>query len=550
MRQSVKIKPSTAIATLSGCGLAAAWYYLSHTILSGAPAQVIPVLGAIALAGTVPTVLMNNAAARRYYDSRFSMSQRLDAFDKHACINIVDDAGNLTEVNDKLLELTGYERADLIGQPVTLLYNDLDSEVATNIRENLHRGKSWEGKTPLRRKDGREIFTQSTIMSLFDSAGNWAGSISVRTDVSRTNELIAERHTAQTLYELRDDIWIIDSDLDTISYLNRTAESRFDTCREGYRNRGVGDLDQSGNTSEILAACRALVADGKSAIRFETVLMGAPVDVSIKFLTGEEGSGRYLIVISDISERVEQEKQRSAFVSTVSHELRSPLTSIKGAMGLLLSKSAGELPAKATSLLEIAHRNADRLILIINDILDLDKLTDGEMDIEIADVDLSELIKEADQANAMLQQRFGVQVELTGTDDTFPFSTDPNRFLQVLTNLLSNAYKFSKPGGTIWIDVKDEGARVQVSVTDEGEGIPQDEQHKIFSRFSDMTNSDRALKGGTGLGLNICKAIVENMGGTIGFESTEGEGTKFFFCLPKVPVSSSGPNAIVAKRSA
>jgi PAS domain S-box-containing protein len=518
--------------------------------LSGAPAQVIPVLGAIVLAGTVPTVIMNRTVARRFHGSRFSMSQRLDAFDKHACINVVDDAGNLTDVNEKLLELTGYERADLIGQPVTMLYDDLDSQVAADIRGNLRSGKSWEGETRLRRKDGREIFTQSTIMPLFDSAGNWEGSISVRTDVSRTNELIAERLTAQTLYELRDDIWIIDSETETFSYLNRTAEGRFNTAREDYQNRGVSDLDPSGDTAEVLAACRTLVADGKSIIRFETVLMGAPVDVSIKFLTGTESNGRYLILVSDISERVEQEKRKSAFISTVSHELRSPLTSIKGAMGLLLSKSAGEIPDKATALLEIAHRNADRLILIINDILDLDKMADGEMDIEIKGVDLSELIKEADQASAMLQQRFGVQVELTGTDNAFPFNTDPNRFLQVLTNLLSNAYKFSKPGGTIYVDVKDEGARVWVSVTDEGQGIPKDEQHKIFSRFSDMTNSDRALKGGTGLGLNICKAIVENMGGTIGFESVEGKGTRFFFCLPKVSAEPSSTIARDTKRCA
>ncbi|MCX7566484.1 PAS domain-containing sensor histidine kinase [Sulfitobacter sp. F26169L] len=541
---------STALAITCGCGVATGWYSLTQLALSGGPAQVIPIFGAIVLAGTVPTVIIKKTVESRFRDFRHSMSQRLDAFDKHACINIVDETGNLTEVNEKLLELTGYDRTDLIGQPVTLLYNDLDSKIAFDIRENLHSGKSWKGETPLRRKDGREIFTESTIMPLFDPAGNWSGSISVRTDISSTNELVAERHTAQTLYELRDDIWIIDSGMETVSYLNRTAENRFNTCRKDYPKRSVSDLDPSGDTAEVLASCRALVADGKTTSRFETVLMGAPVDVSIKFLTGAENSGRYLILISDISERVEQEKQKSAFISTVSHELRSPLTSIKGAMGLLLSNSAGDLPDRAISLLEIAHRNADRLILIINDILDLDKLADGEMDIEIKEVDLSELIREADQASAVLQQRFGVQIELTGTESAFPFNTDPNRFLQVMTNLLSNAYKFSKPGGTIFVDVRDEGELVRVSVTDEGQGIPLDEQHKIFSRFSDMTNSDRALKGGTGLGLNICKAIVENMGGTIGFESAEGKGARFFFCLPKVQSAPSSIKTLDVKRCA
>ncbi|MEP4068949.1 ATP-binding protein, partial [Sulfitobacter sp.] len=132
-----------------------------------------------------------------------------------------------------------------------------------------------------------------------------------------------------------------------------------------------------------------------------------------------------------------------------------------------------------------------------------------------------------------LQQRFGMTVEMSGVDAPIPFYTDPNRFIQILTNLLSNAYKFSAPNSKILIEVKDAGGQMRISVTDEGQGIPAAEQHKIFTRFSDMTNSDRALKGGTGLGLNICKAIVETMGGTIGFDTQEGVGSTFYFYLPK-----------------
>lgn len=548
--KTLSLRDSTAVAIFGGCGLATAWYALSHSILSGTAGTVIPALGAIAIAGVVPSLVTRKAVERRNRDTRFSMAQQLEAFEKHACLNIVDDTDKLTEVNEKLLELTGYDREDLIGKPVTYLYDAIDSKLASKIRGNLRSGKSWEGQTPLRHKHGHVVVTQSTIMPLFNSAGNWAGSISVRTDVSRINELIAERHTAQTLYELRDDIWIIESETETFSYLNRTAESRFNTNSDGYRSQSISELNHSKETAEVLTACRELKASKKTATQFETVFMETPVDVSIKFLPGTDDAGRYLILVTDISERIAQEKQKTAFISTVSHELRSPLTSIKGAMGLLLSKSAGELPDKAVSLLEIAHRNADRLILIINDILDLDKISNGEMDVELKAVDLSELIKEASNANAMLQQRFGVQVEMIGMDANVPFNTDPNRFIQVLTNLLSNAYKFSAPNSTIHIEVKDEDAHVRVSVKDEGQGIPQHEQQKVFSRFSDMTNSDRALKGGTGLGLSICKAIVENLGGTIGFESSEGVGTTFYFCLPKVPLQGTKVIEDLDKRTA
>jgi signal transduction histidine kinase len=188
--------------------------------------------------------------------------------------------------------------------------------------------------------------------------------------------------------------------------------------------------------------------------------------------------------------------------------------------------------------------------LIINDILDLDKIANGQMEFDIKDVDLAELVLEADQANAMLQQRFGVKVDLIGTQQPVRFHTDPNRFLQVLTNLLTNAYKFSKPNSRILIEVQDEADHVRVSVQDEGPGIPPDDQHKIFDRFVDMANSDRSAKGGTGLGLSICKAIVENLGGTIGFECENGVGTTFYFNLPKVLPIDLGVNVTDDKLSA
>jgi signal transduction histidine kinase len=238
-------------------------------------------------------------------------------------------------------------------------------------------------------------------------------------------------------------------------------------------------------------------------------------------------------MLNDISARQIEERKKSEFISTVSHELRSPLTSIKGSMGLLLSKAAGDIPDKALSLLEIAHRNADRLVLIINDILDLEKIAAGRMEFEIKDVDLSELVEETRRANAMLHQRFDLEIKVNGTDKPRVVRTDPNRIIQVLTNFLSNASKFSAANSKIEIMVEDLEDDIRISVRDEGAGIPKKDQHKIFERFADLGNSDRVGKGGTGLGLSICKAIIEGLGGSIGFNSKEGVGTTFFFALPK-----------------
>lgn len=533
---SVNLKSDTAILAALGCGLAAGWYGATSILLPGVAGGIVPVAGAIAIAGFLPVIFQTRKSGQETNSapgSRISMLKQLRALDTHAGINIVDSDSILTEVNDHLLELTGYSREELIGQHVKMLYDEAAQPLAEVIRSNLERGCTWQGETQLRRKDGGMLVTQATIIPLYDNDGNWTGSISARTDVTETSTLLAERHSAQTLNELRDDIWIIDAQTEKFSYLNGSAKTRLELLDEDYRNKSLAEFERSDEIEAVLQACRTLHENGEVMTQFESELVGTPMYVSIKFLPGPRGAGRYLIVFNDISYRLEQEQRKSAFISTVSHELRSPLTSIKGAMGLLLSRSAGDLPDKALALLEIAHRNADRLILIINDILDLDKISNGQMDFEIQEVDLVELLKEADSANAMLQQRFGVEVTMSGADEPVIISTDPNRFIQVLTNLMSNAYKFSPPNGRIILDISDVGQHIRISVQDEGAGIPPSEQGKIFDRFADMTNSDRAAKGGTGLGLSICKAIVESLGGTIGFDTEEDVGTTFYFNLPK-----------------
>jgi PAS domain S-box-containing protein len=530
---SVDLKNNTVATVAIGCGVAVGWYGVSSYLLSGTAGAIVPAFGAIAIAGVFPTQFFRSKAEKKAIQSRLSMSQRLEALNQHASINIVDAQNRLTEVNDRLLHLTGYDRDELIGEQIEILYDDPANSRIDQVRNFLKNGKTWQGETQLRRKDGSMLITQSTIMPLFDESGELAGSISARTDVTKKNTLMAERHTAQTLNELRDDIWIVDSKTEKFSYMNRAAKKRLSVVEDEYRSNSLGDFGRDSEIDQVLQACRELRKDGESATQFQSSLMDVPMYVSIKFLPGSNGKGRYLILFNDISERIEHEKHKSAFISTVSHELRSPLTSIKGAMGLLLSGSAGELPDKALKLLEIAHRNADRLVLILNDILDLDKIATGQMDFDIQNVDLADLVKETDEATSMLQQRFGVSVTMHGTDSPVTFRTDPNRFIQILTNFMSNAYKFSPSNGNIEIAIEETQENVRISVTDEGQGIPLDEQHKIFDRFADMTNSDRAAKGGTGLGLSICKAIVESLGGTIGFDTEEGVGTTFYFTLPK-----------------
>jgi len=341
----------------------------------------------------------------------------------------------------------------------------------------------------------------------------------------------------EALSELRDDVWIVDASSWQISYMNHAAKRRLGLASDDMPDDPLDDFAYRANLCDIARACRSLDDSGKSTSHFKVVHEDVPLHVSIKQLRDPAGSTRFLILICDISDQIAQDQRKSEFVSTVSHELRSPLTSIKGALRLLLASEDLNLPDKALALLEIAHRSSDRLILIVNDILDLDKVSSGQMVADMRETDVAGLVRETHSATLMLQDRFDVTVDIIGADAPLPFVTDPNQFIQVMTNLLSNACKFSPQGGRVTVNICDSADHLRISVQDEGSGIPAADQYKIFQRFADMKNSDRAAKGGTGLGLSICKAIVEGMGGTIGFQSQESAGTDFYFTLPKPALS-------------
>lgn len=516
----------------AGTAIAAGWYSSTSALLSGAPAQTIPIIGAIAIAALTPTLVLRKPLTAAEPNPTESRAQQLQLLKTHTMVNVVDTQNLLVEVNDLLLQATGYEREELIGKPVGMLYADNNMEQAKEIRSRLQQGKGWQGETALRSRNGVACITQTTVTPLMDDDGTWIGSISARTDITKTTQLIAERDTAMTLHELRDDIWIVDEQTEVFKYMNRAAKRRFGWNQHSYKDMTLSEMAKSHGSKAILDACQRLKALSENFITFDASLFGKRFEVSIKWLHANTPDGKFLIMLNDKTDRLAQEQQQADFISMVSHELRSPLTSIKGSMGLLLSKAAGDLPPKAVGLLEIAHRNADRLVLIINDILDMEKISSGRLDFQIKKSDLSEMVEEALRANATAHQRYGLNIRCTGIDTPTMIQTDPNRIIQVLTNLMSNAAKFSKPGGNVDILVEKVPLGVQVSIIDEGLGIPEKDQHKIFQRFADMTNSDRALKGGTGLGLSICKAIVESLGGTIGFESREGQGTTFMFTLP------------------
>ncbi len=238
--------------------------------------------------------------------------------------------------------------------------------------------------------------------------------------------------------------------------------------------------------------------------------------------------------IQDISERKQNEKLKSEFVSTVSHELRTPLTSITGALGLLANGLLGEIPDKAKRPLEIALQNSKRLGRLINDLLDVEKLTAGKMHFDIHVQSITPLVQQAIESNRNYGADRNIKIDLAAEDGDIAVAVDSLRLIQVLSNLLSNAIKYSPDNDVVAVRVEQKGKTVSISVRDKGKGIPLAFRNRIFQKFSQADSSDTRQKGGTGLGLAISQELITRMEGKIDFTSTENQGTCFFIDLPIV----------------
>ena len=237
----------------------------------------------------------------------------------------------------------------------------------------------------------------------------------------------------------------------------------------------------------------------------------------------------------DISQRNALDRMKDEFISTVSHELRTPLTSIRGALGLLSAGLLHELNEKTANLLRIAVSNSDRLVRLINDILDLERMQSGRAPLSFRQCSMEEIAQQA--VDAMLPVAEAANVSLRLKTEPCKVHADSDRLLQVMMNLLSNAIKFSPPFSEVTVKTMKSPEGALVAVVDEGRGVPQDKLELIFDRFQQVDASDSRQKGGTGLGLAICRTILEQHGGRIWAERNSDRGSSFFFCLADMPSS-------------
>ncbi|MBC7191185.1 PAS domain-containing protein [Marinobacter sp.] len=238
------------------------------------------------------------------------------------------------------------------------------------------------------------------------------------------------------------------------------------------------------------------------------------------------------VLVEDISERKRVERMKNEFISTVSHELRTPLTSLAGSLRLISSGVMGPIPEQQKSLIEIAARNSEQLKLLINDLLDMEKLVAGRLEMEITNQPVAPLVQDTIGQMRTYAVEQGITLRCSDGSADAPAPVDARRFRQALNNLLSNAIKFSPQNSTVEVTIRVDPDALRVVVADQGPGIPEPFRERVFEKFAQADSSDTRGQGGTGLGLAITREIMEQMGGGVDFETGEGQGSVFWLTLP------------------
>jgi PAS domain S-box-containing protein len=377
----------------------------------------------------------------------------------------------------------------------------------------------------------------------------------VETVAASVGQMLAhshERGRAEKLYReqkilldsVADGIFGLDPD-GLVSFANPAAARLLGASPASLTGKPVHDLlhgcaslsNQCGEDCALLHATGSLrlLATSSEETLFRVDGSSFRVDYALTPIIDDGRLTGSVFSFRDISQRYALDRLKDEFISTVSHELRTPLTAICGALGLLSFGNLGPVNEKAANLLRIALANSDRLVRLINDILDLDRIQSGRQHFAFRPVQLVQIVRQA--IDGMTPVAEAAHVRLIHDSVPVEIVADPDRLLQVLTNLLSNAVKFSPPNATVSILISRGEDGVNLAVVDEGRGIPEEKLEAIFGRFQQVDASDSRQKGGTGLGLAICRTIVQQHTGRIWAERNSGRGSTFRVFLPYKPKS-------------
>lgn len=499
-----------------------------------------------------------SAAALRLAEERFGMAM-LATRDVIADWNILEDR---IWVNDALFTEFGYPDgvATVAGWIEAVHPEDRDG-VLTRVNDLFATdADGWTSEYRFRRYDGTYAYVVERAYLVRDEHGLPIRLVGAMTDMTarkRAEEELA-RVSAQNrliLGAVADGIFGVDPDGNT-TFVSPGAEEILGWTIEDLGGRRLHDVvhaPDACNESVDWADCSVRGAlegrtDHGSAVYARRD--GSTVHVeftSVPMLDANGAIAGAVVTFRDITERLAVQRMKDEFISVVSHELRTPLTSIRGALGLIHGGRAGEVPPKIGRMLEIAVSNTDRLIRLINDILDIERIDSGKVTLTQQLCDASELIGHAIETMKPLADQEGVRLIDASTEGAL--FADRDRLLQTLTNLIGNAIKFSPRDSSVTISAGVDGNDIRFTVADQGRGIPAEKIETIFERFQQVDASDSRQKGGSGLGLAISRSIVRQHGGEIHAESGDGEGSRFVFTIPRVQIGPSSSAAAARHRT-
>jgi len=457
------------------------------------------------------------------------------ALNRHALVSLTDPHGVITSVNEKFAERYGYTSAELVGKSVSMIYPDGASDaVYKEVRKSLSQGKIWSGENEEMAADGSRIYTRCTFVPVMDEEGHLVRTVGIRTDNSDFHRAQQARFLKSLFDHLQDEVYIYHVNGLKMVYANHAA---LDAC--GWKGKdlpGKTIYDANPMTGGELFHAHAapLVSGEKDVVKIDVQRGETSGEISTRIVRGEDGQMLFVSVLRDATERKAIERAKMESVSVVSHELRTPLTSIKGSLRLLNSGALGTFDTKVQSVLDIAVRNTDRLLLVVDDILDIEKIRAGKMKLKKAPVDLVGFVNEAVEMNKGYGDELHVEIVFQTDLETAPTHIAPERMMQVLANLLSNAAKYSPTYGTVRVGLHEDGKFWRITVADDGPGIPKEMRADVFESFSQIKSADGVTRKGSGLGMTISQKIVQAHNGEIGFDSEVGKGTTFFVRLPIV----------------
>lgn len=477
--------------------------------------------------------------------------------------------GIVTTFNSTAEQWLGYAAAEILGKPAPDLWHDpnemrerakaLSAEMGCPVAAGFdtlvtkaRHGQREEGEWTMIRKDNSRFPVWLSVTAVLDLAGQTIGYVRVMADMTKRKNHDAALRLSEERFRRAFDDAPIGMALISVEGLwlkvNRALCDMIGYTDEELVGTNLHAVTHQDDIEAELKILQELLAGKFSSYQLEKRYLhrdGSFVSVMLIVSLVRDASGApvyFVKQIEDITRRKEVDRLKNDFIATVSHELRTPLTSIRGSLGLIEGGALGKLPEKAAAMLKIAYQNCERLVRIINDILDAEKIQSSGVELHLGSVPVRSFLQQALAVNEGYGVRYHVRFVLQATHAFLAFLADADRLMQVMANLLSNAAKFSPPGAEVIVRASERATRVRVEVEDNGTGIPEEFRGRIFDKFAQADSSTSRHFEGTGLGLSITRQLIEAMGGTIGFQSTTGQGTIFYFELPQAAYTPTVPS--------